>query len=151
MMRVSTVFLFALVICPVLGAAGLTCDESMTSFHDSDIKSQAWTDIAHGNVRAVRDSLTDDPCFAVMRAGDGRDPLFWAHEFDNEEIIETLIKAGADPNAKDKSGLTPGQMPKAPPLTFSASDHFDDHDHYEFDYEDPYAAQGAGVDHSEMR
>ena len=44
----------------------------MSSFFDSDIKSQAWTDIAHGNVRAVKESLADDPCYALMRAADGR-------------------------------------------------------------------------------
>jgi len=150
-MRISTVFQFVLLASPLLGVAGLSSDESMTDFFDSDIKSQAWTEIAQGSVTANRDSLDSDPCFAKMRAGVGRGPLCWAHEFDNEEIIETLLNAVVDPNAKDKSGLTPGQIPKAPSLTFSAGEeHFDDHDHYEFEYEDPYATRG-GVDHSEMR
>jgi hypothetical protein len=87
----------------------------------------------------------------LMRAGDGRGPLFWAHEFDNNEIIAALVDAGADQRATDTKGLTPGQMPKAPALTFSSAD--GEGEHYlddDFDYADPYATR-TGADHSEMR
>ena len=94
-----TTFALLALLASAAGAAA-SCDESMTGFFDSDIKSQAWTDIAHGNVRAVKESLADDPCYALMRAADGRGPLFWAHEFDNEAIIAALVNAGADAFAK---------------------------------------------------
>ena len=141
-----TTFQTLLALLASAAGAAASCDESMTGFFDSDIKSQAWTDIAHGNVRAVKESLADDPCYALMRAADGRGPLFWAHEFDNEAIIAALVAAGADETAKDKQGLTPGQMPKAPPLTFQAPD--EDEEHYSYDYSD---GARAGADHSEMR
>ena len=149
-MRPITFALLAL-LASAAGAAA-SCDESMTGFFDSDIKSQAWTDIAHGNVRAVKESLADDPCYALMRAADGRGPLFWAHEFDNEAIIAALVAAGADETAKDKQGLTPGQMPKAPPLTFQAPED-EEHDSYDADYDEAFDAHAAagGADHSEMR
>jgi hypothetical protein len=84
-----------------------------------------------------------------MRAADGRGPLFWAHEFDNEAIIAALVNAGADTFAKDKQGLTPGQMPKAPPLTFQAPED-EEHYSYDADYDEAFDAR-AGADHSEMR
>ena len=149
-MRITSFALLAL-LASAAGAAA-SCDESMTGFFDSDIKSQAWTDIAHGNVRAVKESLADDPCYALMRAADGRGPLFWAHEFDNEAIIAALVNAGADTFAKDKQGLTPGQMPKAPPLTFQAPED-EEHYSYDADYDEAFDAHAAagGADHSEMR
>ena len=61
-----------------------------TGFHDNDLKSQAWQDIAHSNVKAVTTAIDEDPCYAKMRAADGRGPLFWAHEFYNQKIIDAL-------------------------------------------------------------
>jgi hypothetical protein len=55
------------------------------------MKSQAWQDIAHGNAKAVTDAIAEDACYAQMRAADGRGPLFWAHEFFNQKIIDALV------------------------------------------------------------
>ena len=55
-----TTFALLALLASAAGAAA-SCDESMTGFFDSDIKSQAWTDIAHGNVRAVKESLATIP------------------------------------------------------------------------------------------
>ena len=74
----------------------------------------------HANVQAVRDAVADDPCYAMMRAGDGRGPLFWAHEFYNQEIIDVLVHHGADRAARDRGGKRPDQMIRAPPMTFEA-------------------------------
>ena len=114
--------------------SALECDEMMTGFHDNDVKSQAWQDIAHGNVQAVRDAIQDDPCYAVMRAGDGRGPLFWAHEFYSQEIIDVLTHHGADLAARDRGGKRPDQMVRAPPMTFEAP--VDDEEEYEYEPEE---------------
>ena len=114
--------------------SALECDEMMTGFHDNDVKSQAWQDIAHGNVQAVRDAIQDDPCYAVMRAGDGRGPLFWAHEFYSQEIIDVLTHHGADLGARDRGGKRPDQMVRAPPMTFEAP--VDDEEEYEYEPEE---------------
>ena len=97
----------ALAAIALPSALALECDEAMTGFHDNDIKSQAWQDIAHANAQAVRDAVADDPCYAMMRAGDGRGPLFWAHEFYNQEIIDVLVHHGADRAARDRGASDP--------------------------------------------
>jgi len=116
-------------------ALALECDEAMTGFHDNEIKSQAWQDIAHANVQAIRDAVADDPCYAMMRAGDGRGPLFWAHEFYNQEIIDVLVHHGADRAARDRGGKRPDQMIRAPPMTFEAPP-ADDEEEYEYEPDD---------------
>ena len=51
----------------------------------------------------------------MMRAGDGRGPLFWAHEFYNQEIIDVLVHYGADRAARDRGRLSdPSDDPGAP-------------------------------------
>lgn len=35
--------------------------------------------------------------FARVRSEDLRGPLFWAYEFNQPEIVEALLEAGADP------------------------------------------------------
>lgn len=79
-------------------------------------------------------AIADDPCYAKMRAGDGRGPIFWAHEFYNQKMIDALVAAGADLNARDKGGKTPAQMPRAPPMTFEAPD--EDEEEYDEDEDD---------------
>jgi hypothetical protein len=78
-------------------------------FHDNEMKSQAWQDIAHGNVKAVLDSIAADACYAKMRAGDGRGPLFWAHEFYSEKIIKALVASG-------RTGATGAAVPVPVPV-----------------------------------
>ena len=140
----------ALAAVALPSALALECDEAMTGFHDNDIKSQAWQDIAHANVQAVRDAVADDPCYAMMRAGDGRGPLFWAHEFYNQEIIDVLVHHGADRAARDRGGKRPDQMIRAPPMTFEAPP-VDDEEEYEYepdDDDDVYVAKSSP--HDEM-
>eukprot|EP00227_Mantoniella_beaufortii_P020574 CAMPEP_0197589040 /NCGR_PEP_ID=MMETSP1326-20131121/10114_1 /TAXON_ID=1155430 /ORGANISM="Genus nov. species nov., Strain RCC2288" /LENGTH=152 /DNA_ID=CAMNT_0043153933 /DNA_START=13 /DNA_END=471 /DNA_ORIENTATION=- len=127
------------------------CDESMTGFYDNEMKSQAWQDIAHGNVKAVLESIGGDSCYAKMRAADGRGPLFWSHEFYNQKIIDALVSAGADIKAKDKGGKTPVQMPRAPPMTFEAPPEEEDATDYEpDDDEEDEEPSSRKADHSEM-
>ena len=82
--------------------------------NDNDIKSQAWQDIAHSNVRAVVASLEDDPCYAKMRAADGRGPLFWAHEFHNQQMIDAL-RAGPTRTRRTEGERNPARCPARRP------------------------------------
>ena len=104
---------------------------------DTDVKSNLWQSIAHGNVDKILSDIETDGCVALARAGDGRGPLFWAHEFYNEQIIKALVAAGADPNARDLGGMTPAQMPRVEPMpaAYEAPPSLDD-DETEYDDDD---------------
>lgn len=86
------------------------------------------------------DAIAEDSCYAKMRAADGRGPLFWAHEFYNQKIIDAIVAAGGDLKAKDKGGKTPAQMPRAPPMTFEAPP--EPEDEYEADDDDDDEVRG---------
>ena len=107
-----------------------------TAWEDSEVKSQAWEHIAHGNVELVLRSIAEEPCFAKMRARDGRGPLHWAHEFHERRLIDALLAAGADAEATDATGLTPARMPRAPPITYTAPEDAEDEIDYGGDDDD---------------
>ena len=50
--------------------------------------------------------LDADKSAALVRSADGRGPLFWAHEANNDEAIEMLKKAGASEDWQDADGKT---------------------------------------------
>lgn len=50
--------------------------------------------------------LDADKNAALVRSADGRGPLFWAHEANNDEAIEMLKKAGASEDWQDADGKT---------------------------------------------
>ena len=41
---------------------------------------------------------------------DGRGPLWWAYEYDRPDVVQLLVRAGADPAATDSLGMTPQEM-----------------------------------------
>ena len=51
--------------------------------------------------------LTEDPKLATYKDENGRTPLHAAANYCNANIIERLLKEGADPNAQDNDGNTP--------------------------------------------
>jgi dolichyl-diphosphooligosaccharide--protein glycosyltransferase len=79
---------------------------------DTADTTRMWDLIHRNDVESLQDWLEVDPSAVYMRSGDGRGPLWWAHEYDRDEIVEILIGAGADPAAKDSSGLLPASMSK---------------------------------------
>lgn len=48
--------------------------------------------IQSNDVSTLEDLLAAQPDAVHMRSEDGRGPLWWAHEFDREEIIDVLTK-----------------------------------------------------------
>ena len=69
-----------------------------------------WTLIDGNLIDEVRQVLIENPEWVHMRSEDGRGPLFWAYEYGRAEIVDLLLEAGADENAKDASGLTARQL-----------------------------------------
>ena len=55
----------------------------------------------------VEDLMEDNEEAALLRSEDGRGILFWAHEFDQPEMVEFALKLGADPEAIDANGSFP--------------------------------------------
>lgn len=65
-----------------------------------------WRVITSNENTELQTILEEDPSRALLRAADGRGPLFWAHEASNEEAIELLKKHGAEEDAADADGKT---------------------------------------------
>lgn len=66
-----------------------------------------FVDSASGAMYRVQTTLDDDPSQATAKDADGNTPLHAAAGEGQAEIIELLIKYGADVNAKTTTGITP--------------------------------------------
>ena len=76
--------------------------------HSQDVKKDALRIAAiKGNINAVKNHI-DTGTDLNARDNRGITPLMWATNWGHEEIVELLIAAGADVNAKEESdrGLT---------------------------------------------
>ena len=65
-----------------------------------------WRAITSNENSELQSILDEDESRALLRSADGRGPLFWAHEANNEEAIEMLKKAGASEDFQDADGKT---------------------------------------------
>jgi hypothetical protein len=65
-----------------------------------------WRVITSNENSELQSILDEDESRALLRSADGRGPLFWAHEANNEEAIEMLKKAGASEDFQDADGKT---------------------------------------------
>jgi hypothetical protein len=65
-----------------------------------------YTVITKNENQELQSILDEDNTRSHLRSADGRGPLFWAHEANNEEAIEMLKKAGASEDWQDADGKT---------------------------------------------
>ena len=91
------------------GGAGAAAafDPKNVPWEDSDATTQLWQIISDGKTSALKSLLEQEPRAALLRASDGRGPLFWAHEYGQTKMVDLLVKAGADPEARDKNKKKP--------------------------------------------
>jgi len=77
---------------------------------NTEITTSVWQAISSGNEKHFMSMLQQEPRIAIIRSEDGRGPLFWAYEFGRKGLIDALISAGANPEAKDTNGQTPQDL-----------------------------------------
>ena len=65
-----------------------------------------WRVITSNENSELQSILDEDESRALLRSADGRGPLFWAYEANNEAAIEMLKKAGASEEFQDADGKT---------------------------------------------
>jgi len=65
-----------------------------------------WRVITSNENTELQTILDEDATRATLRSADGRGPMFWAHEANNEEAMEILKKSGADEHWQDADGKT---------------------------------------------
>jgi len=66
-----------------------------------------WSAVKTGDVEAINQHLADGADINARDSELGITLLSWAALFDQTEVIELLIKKGADVNAKNRDGATP--------------------------------------------
>ena len=77
----------------------------------SGAKSNFFTDVAGGNLDAVKKQLDDDPTIAIRPDGWGRPPLAYAAATGQDKIVKALLAAGAhdlppDPYKYESSAIS---------------------------------------------
>jgi len=79
-------------------------------WRDTPSTTQMWQLINSGDHAGVEEWLGRDPNIALIRAQDGRGPLFWAYETNDEHLIKLFENLGASSSDKDANGLTPKDL-----------------------------------------
>jgi dolichyl-diphosphooligosaccharide--protein glycosyltransferase len=71
-----------------------------------------WQIIADNSVEDFRQLVGETPNMVHIRSEDGRGPMWWAHEFGREEMVQKLKKLGVSEKRQDENGLTPLDVSK---------------------------------------
>ena len=88
-------------------ASGTEKGSKRETWGDSSFLTSMWQMINSGNIESLKELLEAKPDAAVMRAGDGRGPLWWAYEYSQDEMVTLLKRAGASDDETDADGRTP--------------------------------------------
>jgi len=100
-----------LCVCPV------AAEDGEVKWEDSHTTTRLWQAISSGDQDGLQAILDEDAGNAMVRAGDGRGPLFWAYEYKNTDAISLLEEKGADNTAKDADGKMPTEVDKTGEMT----------------------------------
>lgn len=65
--------------------------------------------ISERRINELMEYFAVNPVAPFMRSGDGRGPMFWAHEFKRTKLIEIFKKIGVDDQLADANGRRPGE------------------------------------------
>merc|ERR1712216_686081 len=102
-MNHASLLLAAIAIAAGISAVHANLDPS---WQDTEMTTRLYHLITKNENQELQTVLDEDNPRAALRAADGRGPLFWAHEANNDEAIEMLKKAGASEDWEDADGKT---------------------------------------------
>jgi len=77
------------------------------TFKDTDETTYMWSLINDGNIHSLQALLEKEPEMAFVRSQDGRGPMWWAFEANNQEVVKLLMEKGVPHNDADANGKKP--------------------------------------------
>jgi len=83
-----------------------------STWEDTPSTTLMWHLVTTNQVEDLESWLDQDPGAAWLRSEDGRGPMWWAAESNNQDIVAMLKKMGVPLADKDKNGLAPDDLLK---------------------------------------
>jgi hypothetical protein len=109
----AVVLLCVAVVCVVANKG-----TSQDTWQDTDFTTNMWSIISSGNVEELKNLLESNQELATVRSSDGRGPLWWAHEYQQPDMVQILLDAGALPNERDADGKKASEVNSVGPTEF---------------------------------
>lgn len=80
-------------------------------WENNEMTTLLWQLISEGDVERLQQLFQQYPEAPHTRSEDGRGPMWWAHEYGQDEMVELLKRAGvSDTERKDKDGIAPMEL-----------------------------------------
>jgi dolichyl-diphosphooligosaccharide--protein glycosyltransferase len=79
-------------------------------WQNNELTTLVWELISEGKMRELYDLIASNPAVPHLRSEDGRGPMWWAHEYKREKIVEFLKRLGVSEDREDANGITPLNM-----------------------------------------
>ena len=76
-------------------------------WENNEITTLLWQLISEGQVEGLKQLFQQSPESPHVRSEDGRGPMWWAHEYGQDSIVDLLKSVGVTEDRKDKDGVTP--------------------------------------------
>lgn len=92
--------------------------ESIEKYNDkeywqnNELTTLLWEIISENKLKDFYDLIASNPSVPHLRSEDGRGPMWWAHEFKRDKIIDFLKVLGVSEERKDVNGITPLDLKK---------------------------------------
>jgi len=77
---------------------------------DTPVTTRLWGLIHANDYEQLAEWIEADPSLVHSRSADGRGPLWWAHEYGHEDIVELLTSYGIDGELVDEKGMSAKEM-----------------------------------------
>jgi len=81
-----------------------------SKWEDSQYTSVLWDIINNNELKRFMALLKESPELGHLRSADGRGPMWWAMEAENEKMIMVLKKVGVSASLRDAKGMTPYEV-----------------------------------------